>query len=132
MANLATEPTFDRMDLPRLSGEKEFAEVDKNKEQGNKMSRRSKHQTDEYKAEAVELVERSGKSVAEIAEELGINERTLYHWVAANKQNRGSSSEKSEEDLTAENKRLRRELEIMRQERDILKKAMGVFAKEPR
>ena len=46
------------MDLPRLSGEKEFAEVDSNKEQGNKMSRRSKHQTDEFKAEAVELVER--------------------------------------------------------------------------
>ena len=36
------------------------------------MSRRSKQHTEEFKAEAVELVERSGKSVPEIAEELGL------------------------------------------------------------
>ena len=93
------------------------------------MNRRSKHHTDEFKAEAVELVERSGKSVPEIADDLGINARTLYHWLAAQKPQENSSRETSEGDLAAENKRLRRELEIMRQERDILKKAMGVFAK---
>ena len=96
------------------------------------MSRRSKHHTDEFKAEAVELVERSGKSVPEIAEDLGINERTLYHWIAAHKPKAMSQASASEGDLAGENKRLRRELEIMRQERDILKKAMGVFAKEAR
>jgi transposase len=96
------------------------------------MSRRSKHHTDEFKAEAVELVERSGKSVPEIADDLGINARTLYHWLAAQKRKENSHEDVSEGDLAAENKRLRRELEIMRQERDILKKAMGVFAKESR
>ena len=96
------------------------------------MSRRSKQHTEEFKAEAVELVERSGKSVPEIAEELGINERTLYHWVAKDKRRPASEAETNEKDLAAENKRLRRELEIMRQERDILKKAMSVFAKESR
>ena len=96
------------------------------------MSRRSKHHTDEFKAEAVELVERSGKSVPEIAEDLGINARTLYHWLAAQKPKENSDQNANEADLAAENKRLRRELEIMRQERDILKKAMGVFAKESR
>jgi transposase len=96
------------------------------------MSRRNKHHTDEFKAEAVELVERSGKSVPEIAEDLGINARTLYHWLAAHKPKEISSAGTSEGDLASENKRLRRELEIMRQERDILKKAMGVFAKESR
>ena len=120
------------LDLPRLSGEKEFAEVDSNKEQGNKMSRRNKHHTDEFKAEAVELVEDSGKSVPEIAEDLGINARTLYHWLAAQKPKEDTRNGASEGDLIAENKRLRRELEIMRQERDILKKAMGVFTKESR
>jgi transposase len=114
-----------------LSGGKEFAEVDSNEEQ-KKMSRRSKHHTEEFKVEAVELVERSGKSVPEIAEELGINARTLYHWVAASKLRSVSSSDVSEADLAAENKRLRRELEIARQERDILKKAMRVFARESR
>jgi transposase len=78
------------------------------------------------------LVERSGKSVPEIAEALGINERTLYHWVAANKRRDVSSGGESTTDLVGENKRLRRELEVARQERDILKKAMGVFAKESR
>ena len=96
------------------------------------MSRRNKHHTDEFKAEAVGLVERSGKSVPEIAEDLGINARTLYHWVAAHKPKEASESDGSGADLAAENKRLRRELDIMRQERDILKKAMGVFAKESR
>ena len=96
------------------------------------MSRRNKHHTDEFKSEAVELVERSGKGVPEIAEDLGINARTLYHWLAAQKPKVMSNSSTSEPDLAAENKRLRRELEIMRQERDILKKAMGVFAKELR
>ena len=94
------------------------------------MSRHSKQHTEEFKAEAVELVERSGKSVPEMADELGINERTLYHWMAKHKRGAGTEAADSESDLAAENKRLRRELEIMRQERDILKKAMGVFAKE--
>ena len=93
------------------------------------MSRQSKHHTEEFKAEAVEMVERSGKSVPEIAEDLGINARTLYLWLEAQKPKAMSSNGANEVDLAAENKRLRRELEIMRQERDILKKAMGVFAK---
>jgi transposase len=93
------------------------------------MSRRQKHHTEEFRAEAVDLVERSGKSIPEIAEDLGINARTLYHWLTAQKPKESSTPAASEGDLAAENKRLRRELEIMRQERDILKKAMGVFAK---
>lgn len=96
------------------------------------MSRGTKHHIEEFKAEAVSLVERSGKSVPEIAEELGINARTLYHWVAAKQPSRVTSDGVSETDLAAENKHLRRELEIARQERDILKKAMSVFARESR
>ena len=96
------------------------------------MSKHSKHHTDEYKTEAVELVASSGKSVPEVAEALGINPRTLYHWIASHKPKAASSKPLGEQDLEAENKRLRRELEITRQERDILKKAMGVFARESR
>lgn len=91
------------------------------------MGRHSKHHTEEFKAEAVKLVEGSGKSVPEIAEELGINQRTLYTWVA--QQQPKGEVEAQAVDLAAENKRLKRELEIARQERDILKKAMGVLAK---
>jgi len=92
------------------------------------MSRHSKHHTEEFKTEAVELAASSGKSMPEIAEGLGINPRTLYQWIASHKP-KGESSALGEKDLEAENKRLRRELEMMRQERDILKKAMGVFAR---
>lgn len=93
------------------------------------MSRHGKHQTEAFKAEAVALVKTSGKGVPEIAEELGINARTLYTWVASDKSGPVVTDGGSERDLELENRRLRRELEIMRQERDILKKAMGVFAK---
>ena len=94
------------------------------------MSRRSQHHRDEFKAEAVELVERSGKSVPEIAEDLGINARTLDHGLAAQKPKESRSKGANEPDLAAENKRLRRELDIMRQERAILKKATALFAQE--
>jgi len=73
------------------------------------MSRQSKHHTEEFKAEAVDLVESSGKSMPEIAEELGINQRTLYTWVT--KQRPKSEAEAQTLDLAAENKRLRRERE---------------------
>ncbi len=96
------------------------------------MGRHNKHHTEEFKAEAIEMVERSGKGVPEIAEDLGINARTLYHWIASHTPQKGTSSPLGERDLEAENKRLRRELEIAKQERDILKKAMGVFARESR
>jgi len=96
------------------------------------MSRQSKQHTEEFKAEAVELVERSGKSVPEIAEELGINARTLYHWMESHKAKPFAEVEGKASDVATENKRLRRELERVRQERDILKKAMGVFAKDSR
>ena len=68
----------------------------------------------------------------EIAEDLGINVRTLYHWIAAYKPKAMSKADMSAVNMASENKGLRRELEILRQERDILKKAMGVFAKELR
>lgn len=96
------------------------------------MGRHSKHHTEEFKAEAVEMVEGSGKSVPEIAEDLGINPRTLYQWIASHKPKDKRIAGSSEDDLEAENKRLRRELEIAKQERDILKKAMGVLARESR
>ena len=92
------------------------------------MSKRG-HHAEEFKAEAVDLVENSDKGVAAIAHDLGISPRTLYHWLeerqASRREGIGGGS-----DLQAEVKRLQRELEITRQERDILKKAIKVFSKE--
>lgn len=85
----------------------------------------------ELEAEAVRLVETSGRTQREIAEGLGIGLSTLRRWLDKRRE-RDLEAPPSErqEDLAAELKRLRRENEILRQEREILKRAATFFAKE--
>lgn len=86
--------------------------------------------TPEYKAEAVELVINSGRPIAEIARDLGINEGTLGNWVNMAKK-RGEFKEKPLDiDERAELKGLRDENRRLKMEREILKKAAAWFAKE--
>ena len=80
--------------------------------------------TKEFKLEAVQLVRRSGKSQVQVARELGIADSTLHHWckLFADQGQQafvGSGHQTPEEE---ELRRLKRELEVTRQERDILKK----------
>ena len=87
--------------------------------------------TKEFKLEAVHLVHRSGKSQAQIARDLGIADSTLHHWCKefaeqGSQAFLGSGHQTAqEEDL----RRLKRELEVTRQERDILKKALAIFSR---
>jgi transposase len=83
----------------------------------------------EFKAEAVELVRRGGRSVAELAAELSVSEQSLYRWVEraridekADPEGPLTSSERTE--LSA----LRRRLKEVEQERDFLKKTAAYFA----
>lgn len=86
--------------------------------------------TEQYKAEAVELVISSGRPTAAIARDLGINEGTLGNWVQLAKK-RGDFAEKPLEiDERAELKELREENRRLKMEREILKKAAAWFAKE--
>lgn len=86
----------------------------------------------EFEWEVVRLVETSGRTGKEVAEDLGASLSTLTRWLFRNRAammdepGRGDMNE----DMAAELKRLRRENEILRQERDILKKATAFFAKE--
>ena len=81
----------------------------------------------EFKQEAVDLVRRSGKSGCQVARELGVAQPTLNRWIRqAAATPRGSSCFLATEEL----KVLRREVEQLRMERDILKKAVAFFAKE--
>jgi len=86
-----------------------------------------------YKADAVDLFRQSGKSIGQIARDLGIGDQTLRNWVAeaARDGNRGSSSELTTNEHD-ELKRLRRENATLLMEREILKKAAAFFAKEAR
>ena len=85
-------------------------------------------QTPEFRREAVRLALTSGRTRREIAEDLGIGLSTLTRWLSQER----DVIEPSEKtvDLHAELKRLRRENAILKQERDILKKAAAFFAKE--
>ena len=105
------------------------------------MAKTRREFTPEFKQEAVALWEGSGRPQVEIAAELGLQPSQLRRWQKAV---HGSSQRPTAPvagaapvapaptDLAAENARLRRELERARAERDILKKAIGIFSETPR
>jgi transposase len=86
--------------------------------------------TKEFKQQAVQLFETSGKSKTEIARDLGISDSALSKWC----KEFGEHGEEAfpgkghQTPLEEEIRRLKRENEILRQEREILKKAMSIFA----
>ena len=85
----------------------------------------------EFEAEAVRLVETSGRTQREIAEDLSIGLSTLRRWLDKHRErDLEALPPERQEDLAAELRRLRRENEILRQEREILKRAAAFFAKE--
>jgi transposase len=89
-----------------------------------------KKYTPEYRDEAVELVVSSGRPVAEIARDLGINEATLGNWVNRAKQAGKVSDKPLETDERARLRELEEEVRRLRMERDFLKKAAAWFARE--
>ena len=91
--------------------------------------------TDAFKAEAVGLVRTSGRTSGrtkrQIAEDLGIGFSTLTRWMGRQlDREMGDPRRPPDADVAAELKRLQRENEILRQERDILKRATAFFVKE--
>ena len=89
--------------------------------------------TKEFKQQAVQLFETSGKSKTQIARDLGISDSALNKWCKEFGEH-GEEAFPGKGHQTAmeeENRKLKREIEILRQERDILKKAVSIFA-QPR
>jgi len=89
--------------------------------------KRRKH-TNEFKQEAVRLSERSGAPIVQVARDLGICESLLHNWIKqfGKKADGSRVSPDEREELI----RLRRENRILKEERDILKKAAAYFARE--
>jgi transposase len=97
------------------------------------MHKVQKTYTAEFKREAVRLAQTSGKPITHIARELGISDTSIHQWRKELTEH-GSEAFPGIGHQTAQEeevRRLKRELEIVKQERDILKKALGIFSRGP-
>ncbi len=86
-----------------------------------------------FKLQALELVKTSQKSISEIERDLGITPGMLHKWKARMKADGGQAfpgkgHQKEDEEQI---RRLKREVEVLRQEREILKKALAIFSSSP-
>jgi|SaaInl8_200m_RNA_FD_contig_81_422847_length_444_multi_3_in_0_out_0_1 transposase len=85
--------------------------------------------TQEFKDSTIQLAINSEESTSKIAKDLGMNKQTLYSWISDYKKDHSSSSQGTDkksipkETFEEEAKRLRAENKVLKQERDILKKA---------
>jgi transposase len=103
--------------------------------------------TDEFKADAVAHLRRSDRSIPQVAESLGISDETLRSWYKREEMakkgkgkgpkktvpasaHKGESAEERAARLERENAALRKEVDSLRMDREILKKAAAFFAKE--
>ena len=102
----------------------------------NRNMKNSKY-TQEFRDSTVQLVMNSEQSVLQIGKDLDVNPKTIYNWIRVYKKANnisvnpvGSSNNSIKETQNDELKRLRAENKLLKQERDILKKAAAYFAKE--
>jgi transposase len=86
--------------------------------------------SDEFKHEAVKLVREQGLPRRQVAADLGIDLDTLRRWLD-DATSGTSANPPTSAPSSAELARLRRENELLRMERDILKKALGIFSRMP-
>jgi transposase len=92
--------------------------------------------TKEYKEQALELWRASGRSAAKVAAELGIRAPLLYRWARTERPSTNASSSgqkrlRSVEQLEAEIGRLREENAKLLEQREVLKKSLGILSEVP-
>ena len=91
----------------------------------------------EFKSDALELLRISNKGITQVARELGVSVSSLRNWKKSSLENtpmlpmsKKESTSKAEE-LYAENQKLRKEIDHLRRQREILKKAASILAEDP-
>jgi transposase len=106
------------------------------KSQLSKPARDRASYSDQYKQEALELWRNSGRSAAKVAAELGIRPPLLYRWAHLEREPKAASkseskSKRSVEALEAEIRRLRAENAKLLEQREVLKKSLGILSEVP-
>jgi transposase len=97
-----------------------------------KKRRGSTAYSDEFRREAVRLVESGKGDPVQVAKDLGVHPQSLRTWCRTAARQRAGASTPTRVLLEEENRRLRRENERLKEERDILKKATAFFARDER
>jgi transposase len=85
---------------------------------------------EDFKQGAVRLVTETGKPIARVARELGINAGTLGNWCARERREREDGQGSLSESERAELDRLRREIVELRMQRDVLKRSVALWVEE--
>lgn len=85
---------------------------------------------EDFKAGAVRLVVETGRPIAQVARELGINEGTLGNWCAKARRDRDGDRVGLSEDERSELVRLRKENTELRMQRDVLKRSVALWVEE--
>jgi transposase len=95
------------------------------------MARQRKKHTEEFKRDAVRLMRNRGdRTVVEVAESLGIGPSLLHRWAQKLEEAAVARHNDRGETLEEENRRLRKEVDRLRMEKAILKKAAAFFARD--
>ena len=101
-----------------------------------KTENRKKRYNEEFRRQAVEMVIQGGRAASQVARELGVSEASLHLWKKAFLERTGSAQvdgkEMSAKEMAVEMRRLHQEVEYLRRQREILKKAMSILGEEPR
>ena len=84
----------------------------------------------DFREGAVRLVRETGKPIAQVARELGINDGTLGNWVNLDRRRSGAGNGALGEDERAELARLRRECAELRMRCDVLKRSVALWVEE--
>ena len=93
------------------------------------MSRRSKY-PEQFRRDAIELVNTSDRPLRQIARELGVNHETLRSWVNVAKQAAEAGPPAEDPAVTNEVAQLRKQVAELQKEKEILRKAAAYFARE--
>jgi len=96
------------------------------------MAKKNKKYAEEFKREVLEMASKPDVKIAQLERDLGITPGLIYKWRERYRvdETSGELKPSADREAEAEIRRLKRELEIAKQERDILKKAIQVFSQD--